>query len=93
MLCLLTAGMFYESGRKISNGLFTPPAEPFLPAVDPSTPELSRPQMSSPPQHQDELEFKSFDENDEAWKNDSPPDDVSNNVCISCLDVCNLLLQ
>jgi hypothetical protein len=89
MLCLLTAGMFYESGNKISNGLFTPPAEPFLPAVDPSTPDLSRAQMSSPPQQEDELEFKSLDENDEPWKNDSPTYAVSN---ICCLDVCNLIL-
>jgi hypothetical protein len=81
--------MFYENGRKISNGLFTPPAEPFLPAVDPSTPELPRPHKSSPPHQQDELEFKSFDENDDAWKNDSPATAVSNNLCVCCLDVCN----
>ncbi|XP_023721556.2 uncharacterized protein LOC111872178 isoform X2 [Cryptotermes secundus] len=65
-----SAGMYYENGSKISNGLFTPPAEPFLPAVDPSTPKLSRAKRS-PHQQQDELEFKSLDENDEAWKNDS----------------------
>lgn len=70
--------MYYENGSKISNGLFTPPAEPFLPAVDPSTPKLSRAKRS-PHQQQDELEFKSLDENDEAWKNDSLAYAVSNN--------------
>jgi hypothetical protein len=79
--------MYYENGNKLSNGLFTPPAEPFLPAVDPSTPQLSRAKMSSPHHQQDELEFKSLDENDEAWKNDSLVHAVSNSSYICCLDM------
>jgi hypothetical protein len=55
--------------------------------VDPSTPQLSRAKTSSPPQQQDELEFKSFDENDEAWKNDSLANAVSNNTYVCCLDM------
>lgn len=71
--------MFPETGSKSPNGLFTPPAEPFLPPVDPSTPQLSRTQASSLPQEQDDLEFKSFDENDEAGRVHSPAHAVSHN--------------
>lgn len=81
-----SAGMYYESGSKISNGLFTPPAEPFLPAVDPSTPQLSKAKTSSPPQQQDELEFKSLDENDEPWKNDSLAYAQMANSTVSAMD-------
>ena len=77
LLVSLTAGMFPQSGSKIPNGLFTPPAEPFLPPVDPSTPQLARPQTSPVPHQQEELEFKSLDENDEPWKDEAPACAVS----------------
>lgn len=66
------ASVFPQSGSKIPNGFFTSPAEPFLPPVDPSTPQLARTQTSPVPQQQDELEFRSLDENDEPWKDDTP---------------------
>ncbi|PSN45932.1 hypothetical protein C0J52_20203 [Blattella germanica] len=61
-----------ENSSKLSNGLFTPPAEPFLPPVDPPSPPLSKMQISPPPP-QDELEFKSLDENDVPAQEDPPP--------------------
>jgi len=90
ILYLSAVGMFPESGSKISNGLFTPPAEPFLPPVDPSTPQLSRNQTSPAPQQQDELEFKSLDEADEAVQDDSQASAVSHGSQIVC---CLKLLQ
>ncbi|XP_021939380.1 TOG array regulator of axonemal microtubules protein 1 isoform X2 [Zootermopsis nevadensis] len=77
---LSPAGMFPENGSKIPSGLFTPPAEPFLPPVDPSTPQLSRIKTSPVPQEQDDLEFKSFDETDEAGREDSPSHAASSTV-------------
>lgn len=87
LLFLLTATMFPQSGNKISNGLFTPPAEPFLPPVDPLTPPVSRTQRSNVPQQQDELEFRSLDENDEPWKDDAPACAVSRSNYTSCCEV------
>jgi hypothetical protein len=84
LLLLLTAGMFPQSGNKIPNGLFTPPAEPFLPPVDPSTPQMARAQSSHVPQQQDELEFRSLDENDEPWKDDTQARTVSRSNNTSC---------
>jgi hypothetical protein len=82
---LLTAVIFPGSGRKIPNGLFTPPAEPFLPPVDPSTPQLAR--IRTPlPQEEDDMEFKSLDENDEAGKDDSPAYAVSHSNYVCCMD-------
>lgn len=86
LLCLSTASMFPESGNKIPNGLFTPPAEPFLPPVDPSAPQLSRRQTSPLPQEQDDLEFKSLDENDEAGRDDLPAHAVSHNNYVCDID-------
>lgn len=87
LLLLLTAGMFPQSGNKIPNGLFTPPAEPFLPPVDPSTPPVARTQRSHISQQQDELEFRSLDENDEPWKDDTPACAVSRSNTTSCCEV------
>jgi len=87
LLFLLTAGMFPQSGNKIPNGLFTPPAEPFLPPVDPSTPSVARTQRSHVTQQQDELEFRSLDENDEPWKDDPPACAVSRSNNSSCCEV------
>ena len=70
--------MLTESGNKMSNGLFTPPAEPFLPPVDSSTPQILKSQYSPPPpEQQDELEFKSLDENDVPSQETPPPNHVS----------------
>jgi hypothetical protein len=86
-LLLLTASVFPQSGSKIPNGFFTSPAEPFLPPVDPSTPQLARTQTSPVPQQQDELEFRSLDENDEPWKDDTPACAVSHSNFTCCCEV------
>jgi len=87
LLLLFIAGMFPQSANKIPNGLFTPPAEPFLPPVDPSTPPIARTQRSHVPQQQDELEFRSLDENDEPWKDDDQACTVSRSNNTSCCEV------
>ncbi|XP_069682926.1 uncharacterized protein [Periplaneta americana] len=81
---LSQASILTENGGKISNGLFTPPAEPFLPPVDPATPPLSRAQTTPSPQQQDELEFKSLDENDEIVQEDQPDNEI--NSTLSAID-------